>query len=455
MTTSRRKACSWCIKAKRRCDLRLPQCRRCFVKGLDCRYGPRAEPEEHPGTDFLFANSELAFDFSSLNGLMPTDVPALNETDQLSRVFEPTLQDTSGPIQGDSTVTSAMLDYDSHTALSLSESSHQEDPPLPGGCFDAAVLHLYVDELKRWLLQWVTKGTNPFIHPQLYYDYIPSEILDAYSCCSIYSTKSAGNQRIVFRIIEEKVTALLNTHHLHLHQQQQQQEQQTSNFTPSHLTLRRHLAHVQSLLIYQIIRLFGGDIRQQALAEQQAPILTTWLQEMWDSLMNSGLDIYYSDSNGTSSPSSSLFAASGQPQKQQPQRDPLSLFSTPVTSLWKEWLVAECARRTLITVRGVAGVYETMKLGAAVCPGGTSFIASSAVWEAPSAYCWAKAWRERDKRYLVSMGTLQSLVCQARACDVDRFGKVLLMLLHHREGVERWIAETGGGEGVFGLALDI
>ncbi|EER41448.1 conserved hypothetical protein [Histoplasma capsulatum H143] len=381
MTTSRRKACSWCIKAKRRCDLRLPQCRRCFVKGLDCRYGPRAEPEEHPGTDFLFANSELAFDFSSLNGLMPTDVPALNETDQLSRVFEPTLQDTSGPIQGDSTMPTA-------AALSTLQK---------------------VRETKE--------------------------------------LSSASSKR--------KVTALLNTHHLHLHQQQQQQEQQTSNFTPSHLTLRRHLAHVQSLLIYQIIRLFGGDIRQQALAEQQAPILTTWLQEMWDSLMNSGLDIYYSDSNGTSSPSSSLFAASGQPQKQQPQRDPLSLFSTPVTSLWKEWLVAECARRTLITVRGVAGVYETMKLGAAVCPGGTSFIASSAVWEAPSAYCWAKAWRERDKRYLVSMGTLQSLVCQARACDVDRFGKVLLMLLHHREGVERWIAETGGGEGVFGLALDI
>lgn len=42
MTTTipppRRKSCTACVKAKRRCDLLTPQCTRCFQKSLECVY---------------------------------------------------------------------------------------------------------------------------------------------------------------------------------------------------------------------------------------------------------------------------------------------------------------------------------------------------------------------------------------------------------------------------------
>ncbi|PGH08218.1 hypothetical protein GX51_01372 [Blastomyces parvus] len=446
------KACSSCIKAKRRCDLRVPQCKRCSARGLNCNYGAMAGEQKQSASDFAFANDEAIFDFSSLDGLVPPDSLGLNETDQSSFTLGPTPQNL-GSLQGGSIANSNMSDYNSHTILSLpppGEMNHQEDTIPIGDKFDAAVIQLYVDELKTWLRQWVSKGTNPFIHHQLYYDYMPSEVQDGYNCCSIYSTKNPQNQRIVYRIIEEKVASLLDTGHI------QQQLPRTPNSFPSHLSLTQHLARVQCLLMYQIMRLFDGDIRQQALAEQQAPILKGWLHEMWDSLMNSGLDVYHNDDLTTNpSPpptsSSSSLSTSSQPQKH--QRDPLSLPASQATTIWKEWLIAESVRRTLITARGLAWVYDMMKLGVTVCPGGAYFIASAAVWEAPSAYRWAKAWRERERRHLVSTMTLPSLVGKARASDVDEFGKALLMLMYSGDAVERWIAETGGGEGEFGLEL--
>ncbi|OAX81042.1 hypothetical protein ACJ72_04618 [Emergomyces africanus] len=447
MASSRRKACSSCIKAKRRCDLRVPRCRRCSVRGFECDYGTRTVQQDQSGSACPFTNDELLFDYSPLGGPVPPDPPALNRTDELLIGLGPLHPNGVETYQESLEIPSTLADNDLHADLppvSTSESNHQADGIPSGESLDASVFQLYIQEMKKWLQQWVAKGSNPFIHPQLYYDNFPSEIQDAYSCCSIYSTKNSKNQRAVRRIIEHKVAILLSIHRQPPPRQQQQQ-------FPPKLSLSQHLSRAQCLLIYQIIRLFDGDIRQQALAEHDAPILAAWIQEMWDSLMQSGLDVYHSDSSNPSSSSSSS-ASSGQPQM---QRDPLPHVSSLATTHWKEWVMAESVRRTLITAHGIAGVYDTMKLGIAVCPGGESFIASAAVWGAPSAYRWAKAWREREQRYLISTDSLPLLVGQARASDVDEFGKVLLMLLHSRETVERWITETGDGEGWDGLMLDI
>ncbi|OJD16268.1 hypothetical protein AJ78_03559 [Emergomyces pasteurianus Ep9510] len=452
MAKSRRKACSPCVKAKRHCDLRIPQCRRCSVRGFECLYGAGAVPQDQSGPDYPFTNDELLFNFSSLDGPILPDPGALNRSDQLLIALGPVHPNSGGLTQGGHLATPSTLDYDSYTEiplLSTSESNRQPDVAPSGATFDAAVLQLYVSEVKKWLQQWVTKGSNPFIHPQLYYENFPSEIQDAYSCCSIYSTKNSKNQRTVLRIIEQKVAILMGIHHQQPpppQPQRQEQQQQQQQFPPT-LSLSQHLTRVQCLLIYQIIRLFDSDIRQQSLAEQDAPILNAWILEMWDSLMKSGLDVYHSDSSNPSSSSST----SGQTQKK--QRDPHSQAS-PATN-WKEWVLVESVRRTLITAHGITGVYDTMKLGITVCPGGESFIASAAVWDAPSAYRWEKVWQERERRYLISKDSLPLLVCQARASDVDEFGKVLLMLLHSGETVEKWIAETGNGRGWNGLMLGV
>ncbi|PGH13312.1 hypothetical protein AJ79_03728 [Helicocarpus griseus UAMH5409] len=403
MTSSRRKSCSACVKAKRRCDLRLPQCRRCSARGLRCQYESGIEAaEQRHYSSAPFAIDEL-FDFSSLEGLTADPHPQPNGSDQH--------------------LAAPMLDSNLNSALLLpvfAEVSPQQDVTEPVRMQEIETSDaplLYIQELRNWLSQWVTKGGNPFIHPKLYYQTIPPEIQDAYTCCSIYSTKNDNNQNIVFRIVEERVASLLNSQQNRLR-----------------LSLREHLSRVQCLFIYQIIRLFDGDIRQRALAEQHAPILTTWLHEMWDALANSGLDIYHDDSsNSTPSPLS----------------PPMSVVhselttNTNTTTLWANYLLTECTRRTWLAARVTAVFYDTMKGKVTNCPGVTPFIGSTAIWEAATPYRWAQAWRERGRGCLVTSDSVKKLVETVRASEIDAFGRVVIMLRVKGEVFERWMEETG------------
>ena len=38
ISSTRKKSCQACVKAKRRCDLGYPICKRCLTKGLHCKY---------------------------------------------------------------------------------------------------------------------------------------------------------------------------------------------------------------------------------------------------------------------------------------------------------------------------------------------------------------------------------------------------------------------------------
>jgi hypothetical protein len=49
ISSTRKKSCFGCVKAKRRCDLGYPFCKRCCVKGYDCKY-PNATPREARGS---------------------------------------------------------------------------------------------------------------------------------------------------------------------------------------------------------------------------------------------------------------------------------------------------------------------------------------------------------------------------------------------------------------------
>src|SRR5688572_28731509 len=45
ISSTRKKSCYACVKAKRRCDLGYPFCKRCGIKGYDCKY-PNATPRD-------------------------------------------------------------------------------------------------------------------------------------------------------------------------------------------------------------------------------------------------------------------------------------------------------------------------------------------------------------------------------------------------------------------------
>ncbi|PGH04210.1 hypothetical protein AJ80_08555 [Polytolypa hystricis UAMH7299] len=291
-----------------------------------------------------------------------------------------------------------------------------DDPLLyddgPSDEVDAGTLHKFVDDVKKWLRQWVEQGSNPYIHRHLYHDHLPREIQDVYTCCAAYFAKTPTNSGMVLRIVEDRVTAML--------------EGQPDSPTP--LSLFQHLARVHALFTYQVIRLFDGNIRQRALAEQHATILNTWVQEMWECFHLSGLDVYHGRSSNT-------------PERLRRQQQQQMMDSPSVSPIWTAWYMTESVRRTWITVRVTQSVYNTMKGGISVCPGWTALTVDRDVWAAPSAYRWAQACKSHN-RHIAQSGELQSLILHARASDVDDFVKVMMFFLHRRETVERWIDET-------------
>jgi hypothetical protein len=256
----------------------------------------------------------------------------------------------------------------------------------------------YVGEIKRWLQLWIFENKTAFIHQRLYHGQLPRCIQDAYSACAVYFAKNAANEGMTFRIIEDKVGQLL--------------QNQRAEPSMSMLGVFEHLTHVQALLVYQIIRLFDGDIRQRALAEQQIPTLHRWTKDMWDCGLVSG---------------SKIALNSG------------AMVETheDVDSTWREWILAESVRRTWLAANITQSVYLTLKQGWANCPGGVMFTAQTELWDAPSACRWAKACREYNHFFLHSLQA-DKLFTEARANEIGDFGRLILVVTYGLGRVENW-----------------
>ncbi|KAJ5666874.1 hypothetical protein N7462_011283 [Penicillium macrosclerotiorum] len=88
-----------------------------------------------------------------------------------------------------------------------------------------------------------------FIHNRLYDEYLPETIQDAFAVSTAYLTKTVETEDIMFRILGSKSASCVNQDH--------------QESTPLEL-----LAAIQALMLFQIIQLFDGDIRQRSVAEQ-------------------------------------------------------------------------------------------------------------------------------------------------------------------------------------------
>lgn len=83
-----------------------------------------------------------------------------------------------------------------------------------------------------------------------------------YCTCADYISKGTTKETRIFHILSSKVDQLIS----------KRQYQR--------LSFEDKLASVQALIIYQIIRLFDGDIRQGGIAEAQFQVLDTWVMHL-------------------------------------------------------------------------------------------------------------------------------------------------------------------------------
>ena len=295
---SRQKSCAACARAKRRCFPQTPQCPRCASKGLQCVYK----------NDPLLTRSRHA-------DRSPSGARTLPE----ERNWDPTAtsaQACVGPVAASNeliTILEGTDDFFDERAISqwLSENAPPLDItltlPLDGFGEVAYVDRWAADQMVRCLktypLMFSKLKFTSFIHARLYDAWLPDSIGDAFMLSATYSTRTKANEAMVFRILEQKTTSLL--------------QQDTVAWT-----LDEHLAAVQALMLLYIIQIFDGDVRLRVFAESYSATLDAWTVQL---------------------------------------RSRIPALSSKPT--WQAWLFAESARRTVIFSLFISGIYSVLKRG--------------------------------------------------------------------------------------------
>lgn len=285
---TRQKSCTACVRAKRRCDLRVPRCARCRGKRINCQYKiTKGSVELQTETHALTSDGNADLDCTFVdNGL----ANAYGSTCPLDFEFLLSPHSLSSPLD--------------EFSLALEQTSMVE---MVSDCFEYCST-----QIKRYPELFAQCGGTPFIHVRLYQENMPSSIRHAFSTCAMYVGKTDFNTAITYRTLDAEISELLQT-------------------DSSLWSLEDALAHVQALLLYQIIRLFDGDIRQRVFAEQHNPILASWTDTLYVRLKQ--------------------------------QCSPYSHHSLAEKSEWKSWILMESARRTVLMSLFLRGYYHALKTG--------------------------------------------------------------------------------------------
>jgi hypothetical protein len=280
-----------------------------------------------------------------------------------------------------------------------------------------------VQQVLRWVKQWFDEGSNAFIHKHLYGPNgsgMPKCMQDAYTACAAYFGCTERNRSMVLRIIEDRVRMLLD---------EEQDESLSWGLSATTATARKgvvaeHLARVQALLAYQVLRLLSGDARQRSMAEELFPTLRGWSMQMLECALLSSQ--YVQQQQLISSDSMAMVTEAPAAQKRE--------------SEWQAWILAESVRRTWLVAGHTQCIYGLLRNGISTCPGGLMFTTREGLWQANSAEeWWEKCW-QKDVLFCHSLETHTQLIKKARPEEVDDFGMFVLRILSEKEEVERvWL----------------
>lgn len=309
---SRQKSCVRCAEGKRRCNRQSPQCSRCLSLGVSCHY-VSTRPLQRQTEIYASSNSSAANTISDcVNDILFTDLAGdffnLDDIDIDSWL---TMSTPSSPISP-----LGIKTYPEFVVLDK---------------WATKCIMKCLKDLPRVFFQ---QRKTPFIHPRLYDSYLPNAIQDAFTVSASYCTKNPETEEMVFRILEMKAEALLN------------QDYQTQS-------IEALLAAVQALMLFHVMQLFDGDIRQRSIAEQNLEAVR---------LLTNQLNMRAMEE---------LDSSSG--------------------STWETWIFAESLRRTVIMSLFIDGLYYVLKSG--VCPNVSMlsmlpFTAGEQSWNATSDASW-------------------------------------------------------------------
>ncbi|KAJ5389100.1 uncharacterized protein N7496_000168 [Penicillium cataractarum] len=124
----------------------------------------------------------------------------------------------------------------------------RERPPKSLPQIIASRFQFAIDVLKNTPKIMVLENQTPWCHRYLYKDHMPKSIKDAYTCCSLYMSKNEIYAALIMSLIDDRMRDVLLL--------------PEPNSDLEILTLNH------SLILFQIMRLFDGDICSQATEDQ-------------------------------------------------------------------------------------------------------------------------------------------------------------------------------------------
>ncbi|ORY71364.1 uncharacterized protein BCR38DRAFT_381888 [Pseudomassariella vexata] len=422
----RRKACSACIKAKRRCDLGQPGCTRCSLRKIPCRYS-RPERSDDSRTGPIDNMSDI---------LKTTDILEVSPQPEVPSTIDaiPTITDTSTSGAFALTLTDFSNDDVFNLGFMSPEPPNSLDtiPPLktpsasdpsndtvatgitlplvPPRTRDLEArsiavqtrLRYAIDQLNAAPRRMALENGTPWSHPLLYRHSMPRSLEDAQACCALYMAKNEINATVILRSILSRATELAS---------------QPMPSGPPEL-----LARTNALLLYSIMMLFDGDIYARTLAEHN-------LLALRDSAVEILKHINFPN----------------------PDTPPQVLSLYPLSmarEFWAEWIFQESARRTSLMTFFFLQTYRLLQGEVAGQCGGNLYLChsltiSAHLWEAKDAVDFAEAWQGR-KYILATPSNLWSVVDDAMAEDVDALGKILLTAMMGIDEFKGWMISRDG-----------
>ncbi|KAF9885989.1 hypothetical protein FE257_012167 [Aspergillus nanangensis] len=387
----RRKSCEACKSAKRRCDLALPACLRCARRNIPCIY-PGRQPVRwnEMNMDFIstpsqpYTPSQDAIDFA-LPDLPDVGPLPLADSHLSLNDFDPISQFT-------------YLGASTDIPLDIVKSRTRTLRPV--SAIIAKRLQFAVDLLNEAPKMMVLENKTPWCHQQLYKGGMPKTMQDAYACCALYIAKNEINAPVILASFESRIQELLSS--------------------PVSTSPIETLSHTQALVLYQIMRLFDGDIRARASAESLMPVLEQSAVSLIGQIEFP--DITFANSE-------------------------LPATIHPVMESWDSWVFQESARRTVLFSFYLIQIYKFFQGEEALqCDGRLGLIhswyLSAHLWNAQSAFDFAVAWAEKE-HFVVVNADFSGALRNAQPDDVDLFGKMLLVTVLGVDEVRAWFHSRG------------
>lgn len=134
-----------------------------------------------------------------------------------------------------------------------------------------APLHYVVGRVKGFTSEIADRNATPFLHRYLYKGHVPQCILSCFSVNVLYAKRTHENTAMVMRALHNNIQELLDA--------------ETSRIIA---TPAQKLARTQALFMYQIIRLFDGDVFLRAQGEKDMLLFQTWLSDLCEARDNLG-----------------------------------------------------------------------------------------------------------------------------------------------------------------------